>query len=77
MTGARHARPRGHRRAYVLTAITSAILAMIITSMAVHLITFDHWFGAYGVSVGTDTHYCSADLITENRTLALSCEHAP
>jgi hypothetical protein len=36
-------------------------------------LSVDHWYGAYGISVGTDTNYRSADFGTHG---GLSCQIA-
>lgn len=65
-------RPRGKwaNRALVTAAIVAFIVAVVLplTPVRVHL---DH-AGTYGVSIGTDTSYCSVEVWHPS----LTCEHA-
>jgi hypothetical protein len=71
MHTAQHARPRGHLRAYILAAFLAAALA---TAIGTGLVTIDRLPGVTGVSIGTDTSYCSVDLIAN--AVTWGCEHA-
>ena len=53
---------------------TVALLALLILALVTtaHLVSFVHSGGAYGLSVGTDTHYCSI----ETAWPAVTCESA-
>jgi hypothetical protein len=74
MHTARHARPRGHLRAYILAGLAALLAAALITALGTGLVTFDRLPGVTGVSIGTDTSYCSVDLIAN--ALTWGCEHA-
>lgn len=59
-----------------VTVITLAVI-IVLMALATHLITVDHYGSAYfgtvyGISVGTDAHYCSV----ETAWPALTCESA-
>lgn len=49
----------------VLVASLALAIALLTIGMATHLITLDRYptLGTYGVSIGTDTHYASAEFV--------------
>jgi hypothetical protein len=53
--------------------ITVALLAGLLAVLFVHVDSFPQ-LSTYGVSVGTNTHYCSLDLVSGH--LTASCESA-
>jgi hypothetical protein len=59
------------RLARPAVAALAAILVLLGIGLVTGLVTVDHWYGTYGVSIGTDTHYCSFEL-----GLWPTCEHA-
>ena len=71
---ARHARPRGHLRTYVLAAVAAFLAAALATAIGTRLVTFDHLPGLAGVNIGTNTSYCSLDLTAS--AVTWSCETA-
>jgi hypothetical protein len=74
MHAARHARSRGHLRAYILAGLAAFLAAVLATATLTGLVTVDRLPGVTGVSVGTDTSYCSLDLIAS--AITWGCEHA-
>lgn len=48
-------------------------VVLLIVAFAAHLLTFDHYAGVWGFSAGTDTHYCSVELLPHPE---FSCETA-
>jgi hypothetical protein len=74
MHAARHARPHGHLRAYILAGLAAFLAAALITALGTRLVTVDRLPGVTGVNIGTDTSYCSLDLIAN--AVTWGCEHA-
>jgi hypothetical protein len=74
MHAARHARPRSRLRAYILAGLAAFLAAVLATALATGLVTIDRLPGVTGVSVGTDTGYCSLDLIAN--AVTWGCESA-
>jgi hypothetical protein len=62
------------RRANMITSIAGIAVSLLVIVLlaASGLVSFDHYGGAYGVSVGTNSAYCSA----ETAWPALTCESA-
>lgn len=44
----------------VIVFLLAAIVVLLALAPST-AVSFDHYGGAYGVSVGTDTHYCSIE----------------
>jgi hypothetical protein len=44
----------------VKRTILIALLAAV-TLLGAPFVHIDHYYGSYGVSIGSDTHYCSVD----------------
>lgn len=59
------------RREVTRTVIALAILAFTLM-MASGLIKADHYAGTYGVSIGTNSNYCSI----ESKLPVVTCEYA-
>lgn len=62
---ARHAAPRNHVRTYILAALAAFLAAALVTALGTGLVTIDHTHGTYGVSIGSDSRYCSLELNTD------------
>lgn len=56
-----------------LSALTLMVLAVFI-GLTTGLIAIDHYAGTYGISIGTNNDYASAELI--HGSLHFSAEHA-
>jgi hypothetical protein len=59
------------RREIALTLTALATVAMLLAVLA-GWVRADHYAGAWGVSAGTDTRYCSAEITAHGP--ALSCQ---
>ena len=66
------------RRTWTRITIAALVLAALALALAAHWVTFDHYGSTYGVSAGSNTHYCSAELVTGGIMPhpALSCQAA-
>lgn len=59
------------RAAAIMVAVIAAI-GMAVAILTTHLVTFDHFGGVYGISIGTNNTYCSI----EDKLPIVTCEHA-